>query len=869
MTAVTPRNAASSAEDDAAGDVDRPAWSPARGPCRRPVRRCRRGRRPSSDRSTGSRPSAECKSAGVGAAATASGRGGDDLARRRVDARSPRRRDDEDLDGDACAVARRTSAAPTHSTERRTVAPTSAAVARSATGAAAANAASSSGDASTADGSPAAAAVGLPRSAAAAVVAAAAAARVGGRPAPPRRRRGRARRRTVGLGGSPRPVGARRQHRSWRRRRRRRRRHRRRAVPRRRRRRRRRRPRRRPAGASQRARRLASSEPAGRPGARGRGDRRRRSELEGVERGGDGRLPAVPGRVRSTTRSASPHCPQPGDLGDRPPDRPRRAPARRRRPRRRGRRWRGGVGRRSWCRWCRGSGRWSVLDVPAVGPGSRVRSASWPRPRAMRDLTVPTGIVEHLGDLGVVEVGDVAQHDRGAELLGQVVERVVDGHPVDDGVDAGARRAGRRPRATGRRRRRRAAPAAGARRRSSSSAALVAMRYDPRRERRAAVEPGEAADDADHRLLGGVVGVAAGAGDAPAHRVDAVVVAAQQAVERVAVAGLGGGHQAWRRRSRRRGINRSGSHRSDAAVRVGARCSPGHGRARGARSAGGAPASCAVTLHGRRACRRPPSAASGGPQSAKPAGTASASAPNTSTWNGALPTSNDSVPVAGAASVMARPTPALPPSASGRSRRCASSSPSRRRRAAAGRGRRSPRRRRRGRRRRSRRSRPDPARRRRGCVAGDASCRSPLSPAASRPIVAHSTRATTSATASRPSTSDQRRAGARLQAACRAAAQSRAGVGRVVAASRRSTGFGGVASPGIGGAPGRVRGTCPVARGARMNGPTGLGPVLGPAAERREVRAAVRRRPAAARRAARRRSPDGGWGCGRAGGGRG
>ena len=38
---------------------------------------------------------------------------------------------------------------------------------------------------------------------------------------------------------------------------------------------------------------------------------------------------------------------------------------------------------------------------------------------------------------------------------------------------------------------------------------------------------------------------------------------------------------------------------------------------------------------------------------------------------------------------------------------------------------------------------------------------------------------------------------------------------------RRLTGLGGVASPGIGGAPGRVRGSWPVWRGVRTNGPTG------------------------------------------------
>ena len=43
--------------------------------------------------------------------------------------------------------------------------------------------------------------------------------------------------------------------------------------------------------------------------------------------------------------------------------------------------------------------------------------------------------VEHLGDLGVVEVGDVAEHDGGPEVLGQAVEGVVDRDPVDDALE--------------------------------------------------------------------------------------------------------------------------------------------------------------------------------------------------------------------------------------------------------------------------------------------------------------------------------------------------------------------------------------------------------------------------------------------------
>ncbi len=194
---------------------------------------------------------------------------------------------------------------------------------------------------------------------------------------------------------------------------------------------------------------------------------------------------------------------------------------------------------------------------------------------------------QHLGDLGVVEVGDVAQHDGSAELLGQVVEGVVDGHPQSGRLDAplGERVDDLGPRLVVGDDVRRRPPAAAA---QLVEGGVGGDAVDPRGERRAPVEAGEAADDADHRLLGGVVGVAAGAGDAPAHGVDAVVVAAQQPVEGVAIAGLGCRHQRGVVRSSR--INRSGSHRWTCGAGW-PPCTPGHARARGARSAGGAPVS--------------------------------------------------------------------------------------------------------------------------------------------------------------------------------------------------------------------------------------------------------------------------------------
>ena len=63
-------------------------------------------------------------------------------------------------------------------------------------------------------------------------------------------------------------------------------------------------------------------------------------------------------------------------------------------------------------------------------------SASSERPRAILDLTVPIGTPSSLGDLVVVEVGDVAEHDRGPEVVGQAGDRGVERHPIRHRVDA-------------------------------------------------------------------------------------------------------------------------------------------------------------------------------------------------------------------------------------------------------------------------------------------------------------------------------------------------------------------------------------------------------------------------------------------------
>ena len=129
-----------------------------------------------------------------------------------------------------------------------------------------------------------------------------------------------------------------------------------------------------------------------------------------------------------------------------------------------------------------------------------------PRPhRAGRD-------VEHVGDLGVVEVAQVAQHHRDPELLG---ERARARRRRRAGFRHGPRSTVPRRPARGRLQGRRARAAPGA-------PQLVERRVGghpvaPGGERGPAVEPADAARDRDHRLLGGVERVLRMADDASAH----------------------------------------------------------------------------------------------------------------------------------------------------------------------------------------------------------------------------------------------------------------------------------------------------------------------------------------------------------------
>ena len=112
------------------------------------------------------------------------------------------------------------------------------------------------------------------------------------------------------------------------------------------------------------------------------------------------------------------------------------------------------------------------------------------------------GDPERLGDLGVLEVAQVAQHHRGAELLRQAGQRVVDGHPVRDLGRAGGTVAGRLDDQLDRRR---SAPAPA----ELVEADVGGDPVHPGREGRAAVEAVQAPHDGDQRLLRGVLGVAA------------------------------------------------------------------------------------------------------------------------------------------------------------------------------------------------------------------------------------------------------------------------------------------------------------------------------------------------------------------------
>ena len=173
---------------------------------------------------------------------------------------------------------------------------------------------------------------------------------------------------------------------------------------------------------------------------------------------------ARPARRRAVERA--PDQPAPGQLVERLDGEQRRDAARRAR-----------VGSRAGRRTLE-SGTWSSsfmvahLDVRTARAGFPSTSASAARPRGDPGAHRPGGHVEHLGDLRVVEVAEVPQHDRDPELLGDLRERGVD-------VEAGVDRVGR-----WRRRRRRSGPAPVRRRRDGPALAAAGARRARRWSRR-------------------------------------------------------------------------------------------------------------------------------------------------------------------------------------------------------------------------------------------------------------------------------------------------------------------------------------------------------------------------------------------------
>jgi hypothetical protein len=147
-----------------------------------------------------------------------------------------------------------------------------------------------------------------------------------------------------------------------------------------------------------------------------------------------------------------------------------------------------------------------------------------------------SGNSENLGDLGVVERADVSEHDCGAELGRKCGEGCVDGQPVADTAGEVMGTGGRPDELV---HRERASPA---------PAQFVETRVGrhpvrPGDERRTSVEARQASDNSQECLLCGVRRVGVVSGHATAQPVQAVVVPAQQCVERRPVTRLSGGDE--------------------------------------------------------------------------------------------------------------------------------------------------------------------------------------------------------------------------------------------------------------------------------------------------------------------------------------
>ena len=151
--------------------------------------------------------------------------------------------------------------------------------------------------------------------------------------------------------------------------------------------------------------------------------------------------------------------------------------------------------------------------------------------------------VEHLGDLGVVEPGEISKYDRRLEFLGELCERVVDIGAGGDGL-AGIDRCAMTERFI---RDFLASRKAGLRA-ATPPTELVETGVGgdpvrPGRERSSAVEAVESSDDGDQCLLGGVERVGVVSCESATDRIDAGLMLLQKGIKGATVSALSGGDQ--------------------------------------------------------------------------------------------------------------------------------------------------------------------------------------------------------------------------------------------------------------------------------------------------------------------------------------
>lgn len=160
-------------------------------------------------------------------------------------------------------------------------------------------------------------------------------------------------------------------------------------------------------------------------------------------------------------------------------------------------------------------------------------------------LDSPDRNIEDLGDLSVVEVGNITQHDGRPEIFGECVESIVEDQPIAHVLQAffghwidylGDK----------------VAVFSVSDRVECWSAFAFAELVErsvcrdaicPRAERGTTVETRKVPRDLDQRLLAGVVGVSGTSSDPPTDCMDPVVVKAQKLVERVSITALGGSNE--------------------------------------------------------------------------------------------------------------------------------------------------------------------------------------------------------------------------------------------------------------------------------------------------------------------------------------